>query len=183
MDLTEKSKKLAYILRHHPESANLKLGKDGYVKVKDLVANTDITIEELKEIVENDKKGRYKFNDDETLIRANQGHSIRVNISFKEQPPPIPLFHGTSEHLFKLIKQSGKIKKMNRNYVHLSKDIETATNVGARHKSNKYEKVIIITIDTKKMYADGIKFFVSDNGVWLTDDIDSQYFSDILEIK
>ena len=72
---------------------------------------------------------------------------------------------------------------MNRNYVHLSKDIETATNVGARHKSNKYEKVIIITIDTKKMYADGIKFFVSDNGVWLTDDIDSQYFSDILEIK
>lgn len=181
MDLTEKSKKLAYILRHKPESANLKLKKDGYVSVSELVSNTDITFEELESIVYNDKKGRYKFNDDKTLVRANQGHSISVDISFKELPPPIPLFHGTSEHLFKLIKQSGKIKKMSRNYVHLSKDVETAKNVGSRHKSNRNEKLIIITIDTKKMYSDGIKFFVSDNGVWLTDDISSKYFLDILE--
>lgn len=179
MSLVEKSKKLSYILRHNPSSAKLTLGKNGYVNVSELLANTDITPEELNEIVSNDAKGRYKFNEDKTLIRANQGHSVSVKIEFKSLPPVIPLFHGTVQHLFELIKKSKKIKKMNRNFVHLSADLETAINVGKRHKSNKNEKIVVIVLDTKRMYDDKINFFLSDNGVWLTEDVDEKYFSKV----
>lgn len=183
MDLVEKSKKLSYILRHNPSSANIKLGKDGYALVSEIVLNTDISIEELRNIVYNDKKQRYKFDKNETLVRANQGHSIDVDIKFKEYPPPIPLFHGTSKSLFELIKKSNKIKKMNRNFVHLSDNAETAKKVGIRHLKNLNDSIVIIIIDTKRMYNDGVKFFVSDNGVWLTDDIDRKYFLDVIEFK
>jgi putative RNA 2'-phosphotransferase len=166
----ERSKYLALILRHKPEIVHLELMKDGWVQVTKLCNNTDFTLSELKEIVSTDKKGRYQFSEDKQFIRAVQGHSKQVNIEFKEFIPTKELYHGTADRFYSSILQEG-IKKMSRQYVHLSSDIETAKLVGKRHGSVK-----IITIDAVKMFKDGYKFYIADNGVILTDIVPTQYF-------
>lgn len=123
----------------------------------------------LEKIVKEDKKGRYSFNEDRTLIRANQGHSIKVDLEFKECTPPDILYHGTGEKYVESILKNG-IDKRSRLYVHLSKDIETAKMVGSRHG-----KPVILKVKTKEMALDGIKFYLSENGVWLTDNVDTKY--------
>lgn len=105
------------------------------------------------------------------MIRASQGHSIDVDLKLKALAPPEVLYHGTSEKNFKLIRKSSGLSKMNRQHVHLSGDKETAINVGSRHG-----KVIVLVIDTKSMHKDGYKFYRSENGVWLTDNVPSRYF-------
>ena len=130
-------------------------------------------METLEEIVRTDNKGRYSFNDSKTLIRANQGHSIPVDVELKEIVPPNILFHGTATRFLDSIKQQG-IKSMSRLYVHLSEDLETAIKVGDRHGD-----CVVLIIDTKKMSNDGIKFYLSENGVWLTKYIDWKYVKEI----
>ena len=169
---------ISLILRHKPSEIGITLDKHGWANVKELIAGINntgrkIDMEVLEEIVRTDNKGRYSFNENKTLIRANQGHSIPVDIEFKEVVPPDVLYHGTATKSLDSIKQQG-IKSMSRLYVHLSKDLETAIKVGERHG-----KCVVLVIDTKKMSDNGIKFYLSENDVWLTKYIDWQYVKEI----
>lgn len=132
-----------------------------------------IDFDTLKLIVDTDDKKRYSFNQNFTKIRANQGHSIKVDLRLTEKIPPNELYHGTATRFLDSIMNEG-ITKQSRQYVHLSKDIDTAIKVGKRHG-----KVVILVLDTLKMYQDGIKFYLSDNDVWLTDYVNPQYIKEI----
>lgn len=172
-----KSKFLSYVLRHHPELINLALDENGWANVDELIAKSKrdsyegFTFEELDEIVQTNAKKRFAFNEDKTKIRASQGHSIDINLALIPQQPPEFLYHGTAQSNMDSILENG-IEKRSRQHVHLSQDKETATNVGMRHG-----KPIILTIRTQKMFEDGIEFYLSDNGVWLTDHVDPKYIS------
>jgi len=169
----KQSRFLSFILRHRPEAAGLKLDKDGWAVVAEIIANTDITVNILYEIVRTDSKGRYSLNEGLTKIRANQGHSTNmVDLKFQQGVPPPVLFHGTGSHAVADILKQGLVP-MTRHYVHLSKDLETAIGVGSRRKHG----FTILKIDAAKMLADGLKFFVSDNGVWLATAVPAKYIS------
>jgi len=170
------SKFLSYVLRHHPEIIDLDLDENGWANVDELIAKSTndsqgFTFEELNEIMETNDKKRFIFNEDKTRIRANQGHSIDINLALIPQQPPEFLYHGTAQSNIESILEKG-IEKRSRQHVHLSQDKETATKVGMRHG-----KPIILTINTLKMFEDGIKFYLSDNEVWLTDFVDAKYIS------
>lgn len=168
------SKFLSLVLRHKPEVIGLNLDENGWAGVKELQEkcakqNQDFTLEELDEIVETNDKKRFIFNEDQTKIRANQGHSIDINLALKPQQPPEFLYHGTAENNVKSILEKG-IEKRSRQHVHLSSDKDTAAKVGMRHG-----KPVLLTIMTGKMYKNGITFYLSENKVWLTDFIDPEY--------
>lgn len=178
-DLVKMGKYLSLILRHKPELINLKIDEHGWVEVDQLLKGINdsgryISKEMLDIIVNTNNKKRYQYNDDQTKIRANQGHSIKVDVELQEKVPPDILYHGTAQKYLDKIKKSG-IRKMNRLYVHLSKDIQTAINVGKRHG-----QPIVLVIDTKKMLRDGYKFYYSYNGVWLCDDIAYSYVEEVI---
>ena len=169
------SKLLALILRHKPEVINITLDKHGWANVNELINNINsesnykIDMQILEEIVKTDNKMRYSFNEDKTLIRANQGHSINVDVELKEKEPPEILYHGTAEKYVESIDNQGLIPK-SRLYVHLSKDVDTALNVGSRHG-----KAVIYKVLAKEMAKDGYKFYLSKNGVWLTKEVPLKY--------
>ena len=168
------SKFLSYVLRHHPELIGLYLDENGWANVEELIEKSTkdsqgFTFEELDEIVQTNDKKRFIFNDDKSKIRANQGHSIAIDLALKPQQPPEFLFHGTAQANVKSILEKG-IEKRNRQHVHLSQDKEMATKVGMRHG-----KPVILTIKTKEMFTDGIQFYLSENNVWLTDFVDAKY--------
>lgn len=168
--LTVKGKELAFLLRHDKEGYEKGLiDSNGWRNVSELIEKHGYSAELLEEIVETNNKKRYEFNEDHTKIRARQGHSINVDVGLSEAEPPAILYHGTSSDVIEAILKEG-IKKGSRLYVHLSKDTETATNVGSRHGTP-----CLISIDTKKMYEDGVKFYLSNNGVWLTEFVDPKY--------
>ena len=173
MSLNNISKYLSLILRHKPEVIGISLDEHGWANVEELIAgiakNHDFNMELLEEIVRSDEKQRYSFNEDKTLIRANQGHSVPVDVELEEQVPPDILWHGTGEKYVSAIDTEGLIPK-SRLYVHLSKDEGTATKVGARHG-----KPVVYHVLAKKMYDDGYKFFISVNGVWLTKTVPVKY--------
>ena len=167
MNLTKVSKFISLILRHKPEEAGITLDEHGWAKVDELINGirekySEFNIDILKEIVATDEKQRYSFSDDRTRIRANQGHSIPVDVELEEVEPPSELYHGTAMKNYFSIMDSG-IEAMSRLYVHLSPDVETAKKVGARHG-----EPVVFCIDSGAMYKKGYKFYKSVNGVWLT---------------
>lgn len=164
---------LAYLLRHDKDYEFL---EGGYREISDLVKNHGFTKEQLADLVENDDKGRYEFDNDicPRKIRARQGHSVNVDVGLREAIPPKILYHGTSSRFIDKIKKEG-IKKMSRLYVQLSESLETAIDVGKRHGGTTY----IIEINTEKMISDNVKFFLSNNNVWLTEYIDPKYYEKI----
>ena len=163
------------ILRHKPECAGITLDEHGWANVDELIAGVSkthpISREILEEIVRTDDKNRYSFNEDKTLIRANQGHSIPVDVELDEVEPPEVLYHGTAKKYVQSIDEIGLIPK-SRLYVHLSSDIETATKVGIRHG-----EPVIYKIDCASMVKDGYKFYLSVNGVWLIKKVPVNYLS------
>lgn len=165
-DLVSRGKQLSFLLRH---DKNYKFDEHGYRTVQDLIDNYGYSIEELDDIVETNDKKRYEYNEDKSLIRARQGHSVNVDVDLKEMVPPDILYHGTTTRFYSDILKDG-IKKMNRQYVHLSDNYTTAVSVGSRHGS-----AIVLTIDAKKMTNDSCKFYLSNNGVWLTDYVKPDY--------
>ena len=128
-----------------------------------------VTLDILKEVVATNDKQRFKFSDDYTKIRANQGHSIKVDVELKETEPPAILYHGTAARFIQSIKEGGLVAK-GRLYVHLSADEETAVKVGRRHGSP-----VVLTLNAAKMREDGFKFYLSENGVWLTESVPAEY--------
>lgn len=170
-DLIRKGKQLSFLLRHDTE---YRFDEHGYREVQDLVQNHGFTKDEILELVETNDKQRYEFNDDKSKIRARQGHSVNVNVDLKETLPPDVLFHGTATRFLESIREKG-ILKMSRNYVQLSEKIDTAMEVGGRHGNP-----VVLGVDTKTMREDGIKFYLSNNNVWLTEFVDSKYITAIL---
>lgn len=174
--LTELSKFLSLILRHKPSAANIELDEHGWANVEELIAginqvdsNNDIDMEKLEEIVRTDNKQRYSFSEDKTLIRANQGHSIPVDVELEEVVPPEYLWHGTATKYMESIDKEGLVPK-SRLYVHLSGDEETAIKVGKRHG-----KLLMYKVHSSKMSQEGYKFYRSVNGVWLTKAVPAEY--------
>lgn len=177
MNLTDKSKLLGQILRHDPYSFGLEISRDGWVSVSEIMQKVSglNSFDLINTIVNNhSNKKRYAFNEDKTLVRALQGHSIKdIEIAFEKVTPSHDLFHGTHPDLVNVIMKEG-LKPMTRLFVHLSKDKETAYNVGKRY-SKKLEPVILV-IDKN---AD-LDFYISENEVYLTKYVDPKYIS-ILE--
>ena len=169
------SKFISLILRHKPETIGITLDEHGWADVRKLIDGINqseghtLDMEILKEIVRTDEKQRYSFNEDHTLIRANQGHSIPVDVEPEEKAPPDILWHGTGEKYVDSIDAQGLIPK-SRLYVHLSSDIETAKKVGSRHG-----RPVIYEINCRQMTADGFRFFESANHVWLTKKVPAGY--------
>lgn len=173
MELKDTSKFIALILRHKPEEIGIALDEHGWANVEELISGISKTqpfsMEMLEEIVSTDEKKRYSFNEDKTLIRANQGHSVRVDVELEEKTPPAVLYHGSGEKYVSSIQEQGLIPK-SRLYVHLSSDIDTAIKVGSRHG-----KPVVYHIEAQKMAADGYKFYLSANNVWLTKIVPIEY--------
>lgn len=172
--LIQRGKKLSYLLRHDKSYA---FDEHGWREVGDLIANHDFTLDELREIVSTNNKQRYEFSDDMQFIRARQGHSIKVDVELAEAVPPVVLYHGTPKENLPSILDKG-ICKMSRNHVHLSDTIKTASNVGAR----RGKAFIVITVNAKQMHEDGYTFFLSRNGVWLTNSVPAQYIANSVEV-
>lgn len=167
------SRFLSLVLRHKPEAAGVTLDEHGWADVEVLLQGVNkrhpLTMAQLEEIVRTDDKQRYSFNDDKTKIRANQGHSIPVDVELTECEPPEMLYHGTGKKYFDSIMESGLVPK-SRLYVHLSKDIETAKSVGVRHGTP-----VVFTVMSGQMFEDGYLFYCSSNGVWLTKHVPPKY--------
>lgn len=176
-ETTATSVYICTVLRHLPELAGITLDPHGWAEVDLLIQGVNkkhfLDRNLLEYIVQTDDKQRYSFNEDKTKIRANQGHSIPVDVELEELEPPEFLFHGTGEKSVDSILKNGVIAKT-RLYVHLSANEQTARQVGGRHG-----KPIIFRVSTGQMYRDGIKFFRSVNGVWLTKYIPAFYLEKI----
>jgi putative RNA 2'-phosphotransferase len=168
------SKFLSLVLRHSPEKIGLKLDENGWADVAELIAKCNkkgqkLNPELLDYVVENNDKKRFAYNDDKTKIRASQGHSISVELDLAETEPLDFLYHGTVGKFMESIRNEG-LRKMNRQHVHLSKDKETAIKVGSRRGAPQ-----ILTIRSGAMFKDGFKFYLSENNVWLTDEVPAKY--------
>ncbi|MBO6165622.1 MAG: RNA 2'-phosphotransferase [Eubacterium sp.] len=175
MSNNETSKYISLILRHKPETIGITLDEHGWADVSELIKGISKThhldMETLEEIVNTDNKQRYSFNEDKTKIRANQGHSIPVDVELEAKEPPEILWHGTGEKFVEAIDREGLIPK-SRLYVHLSADSGTAKVVGARHG-----KPVIYKVKSGEMQQDGYTFYQSVNGVWLTKEVPTKYLN------
>ncbi|MBQ8280093.1 MAG: RNA 2'-phosphotransferase [Roseburia sp.] len=173
----EIGKYIALILRHKPETIGISLDEHGWADVQELIAGIrkdyDFDMSMLEYIVSSDNKQRYSFNEDKTLIRANQGHSIPVDVELEKKTPPEFLYHGTAEKYEVSIDKQGLIPK-SRLYVHLSADIKTANVVGKRHGVPVIYKVLC-----NEMQKAGYEFFQSVNGAWLTKNVPIEYLEKI----
>lgn len=175
-NLTRLSKYLSLILRHAPEKVGLTLGEGGWIEVATLLAATQQSgnpIDEtlLRRIVAEDEKQRYAFSADGTKIRANQGHSVRVDLGLEPIVPPLLLYHGTATRFLDSILATG-LQPQSRTHVHLSLDHDTAVKVGMRHG-----KPVVLEVQAGQMAADGFLFYRAENGVWLTAQVPPRYLT------
>ena len=169
-NITRVSKFLTLILRHKPQTIGLKLDVHGWAEIDEIILkskNIKLNRERIDEVVSKDNKQRFIIEGDK--IRANQGHSIEVDLELRAITPPDILYHGTATRFLESIMKTG-LSRQNRQYVHLSQDIKTAIEVGKRHG-----KVIVLEVDSKKMIRDGYEFYLSENGVWLTKSVPVGY--------
>lgn len=178
MNYTELSKEISYALRHAPWEYELELDEQGYVPISQLLFSLnegekyqrEVTLEDLEYIINHSEKKRHEISGNK--IRALYGHSV-VNMIKKELcSPPDILYHGTSHKALDNILKCGLLP-MSRQYVHLSTDIKTAELVGKRRD----KKPIILLINSKKAYDDGINFYKGNDIVWLCDNIPPQYIT------
>lgn len=168
------SKFLSLVLRHNPGKIGLSLDPNGWADVEELIEKSNrfgvrfdrLTLEKV--VAENDKK-RYLFSPDGTKIRASQGHSLKVDLGLEPVSPPEILYHGTAQQFQSSILEKGLLPR-SRQHVHLSKDAQTATDVGSRHG-----KPIIFIVKARQMEQDGLEFYLSANGVWLTAHVPAKY--------
>jgi putative RNA 2'-phosphotransferase len=168
------SKFLSLILRHEPQIIGLILDKNGWAEIDEIIEKSSelvLTRELINEVVIQNEKQRFTIEGDK--IRANQGHSIDVDLEFKAVTPPDMLYHGTATRFLDSIMKTG-LSKQQRQYVHLSEALETAINVGKRHG-----KVVVLEVDARKMFEEGYEFYLSENGVWLTDVVPLEFLKEI----
>jgi putative RNA 2'-phosphotransferase len=171
------SKLLSLVLRHKPEQIGLELDRNGWADINSLIhkcnqSNIPLTLDILKHLVATNSKKRFTLDENQNKIRANQGHSIEVELELKPIEPPNVLYHGTAEKFVSSILEKGLLKQQ-RQHVHLSSNIETAITVGQRHG-----RPFVFKILAQQMYIDKYEFFLSDNGVWLTDNVPTKFLKE-----
>jgi len=171
-----KSKFLSLVLRHQPELAGIELDDAGWTTIDKLLAGcalagTVISREDLAEIVRTSDKQRFALSEDGQRIRANQGHSVPVELGYAPMSPPDVLYHGSASQYIDSIRSSGLSKQL-RHDVHLSESIESTMKVGQRKGV-----AVLVTIDARAMAADGHEFYKTPNGVWLTDHVPPKYLT------
>ena len=176
VDTVQLSKYLSFILRHRPDTIGLTLDKQGWVRLDALLekantGGTQFSREDVLHVVQTSDKKRFSISVDGLRIRAAQGHSVSVHLGLSPQEPPSELYHGTSARFIDSILREG-LKPQTRQQVHLSVDEATARRVGRRHG-----KATILKVDAPRMHAKGFKFYVADNGVWLTDQVPPEFLS------
>ena len=177
--MEEKRKKqigkfISLILRHEPQKIGLELDSAGWADVDELLAglkrkNRGISLAQLQELVVSNDKQRYSFNEDQTRIRANQGHSLKLDLQLEACQPPEELYHGTATRFLDSINEKGLLKG-ERHHVHLSANETTAHQVGSRHG-----KPVILTVASGEMHRKGYLFYRSENLVWLTEAVPSEF--------
>lgn len=172
--LVKISKFLSRHLRHQPERLGLSLAPGGWVGVDELLAacarrNFRVSRAELEEVVARNDKRRFSFDEAGARIRANQGHSVEVDLQLERAAPPPVLYHGTAGRAVELI-AAGGLRRMGRHHVHLSPDVETARRVGARRG-----RPVVFAVDAAAMAEAGHEFYVSANGVWLVGHVPAEY--------
>ena len=170
------SKFLSLILRHQPQTIGLTLDAEGWADLGELIrlANahgTALSGELVAEVVASSDKQRFALSDDNARIRANQGHSVKVDLGLAPQVPPQQLYHGTATRFVDSIREGG-LTPAARQHVHLSATLDTAVAVGSRHG-----KSVVLTVQSGAMHSDGVAFYLSENGVWLTDAVPARYIS------
>ena len=170
--LVKISKFLCKYLRHSPQDIGIELMPGGWVNIDTLLEatanfNFPITLDELTQVVAKDDKQRFSIKDN--LIRANQGHSVNVDLQLQPSKPPDVLYHGTATRFLDSIMQTG-LSKQKRHHVHLTDNVDTARQVGSR-----YGEPVVLLIDSEKMWQTGFTFYQSDNGVWLVDNVPVEY--------
>jgi putative RNA 2'-phosphotransferase len=168
-DLQSTSKFLSLVLRHRPEVVGMSLDGNGWLPINELIENANrigkqLSLQQIHQVVATSAKKRFSLSNDGLQIRANQGHSVSgIDLQFEPATPPPKLYHGTVFPFLQSIRQQG-LKKRSRHHVHLSANIETATQVGSRRG-----KPVILEVKANEMHAAGFAFYISVNGVWLTD--------------
>ena len=170
------SRFLTLVLRHDPAAIGLTLDAHGWAKNDDLLRclqqhGQNLTLEGLQNIVNGSPQQRFSFSDDGSQVRASQGHSVDIGLKLSPQIPPQFLYHGTATRFMEFIEREG-LKKMTRQHVHLSAKPRTAHESGNRHR-----QPIILEISAETMSHHGLKFFLSENGVWLTDSVPPDYLN------
>ncbi|TDF34986.1 RNA 2'-phosphotransferase [Alteromonadaceae bacterium M269] len=174
--ITKISKYLSYLLRHKPEAIGLTLDANGWANIQELIDKTsdfDLTHEMIQVVVETNDKQRFALDKTGGKIRANQGHSINVDLRLSPQTPPDRLLHGTAERFYDSIKSEG-LTKQERHHVHLSESAHTTSAVGSR-----YGKPVLLEINAQKMFKDGYQFYRTANNVWLVDKVPAEYISKV----
>ena len=171
------SKLLRLVLRHKPDTIGIELDENGWTDVQVLMdklnqKGVNADIDSLRHIVDTNPKKRFAFNETFDKIRANQGHSVDVELGYVPKTPPVILYHGTAQKSVSSILESG-LNKGARHHVHLSPDLETAVKVGQRHG-----KPFVFEVLAGQMAEDNIDFYLSDNGVWLTDHVPVRYLTE-----
>ena len=171
------SKYLSKHLRHNPQRLGLTLEAGGWVPVTDLLdachrSNFPITRAELDEVVERNDKRRFSFDDTGTKLRANQGHSVPIDLLLAPAVPPPTLFHGTARPAVATIMREG-LRRMTRHHVHLSMTTDAALKVGARHG-----KPVVLAVDAQGMSSEGFTFYETKNGAWLTAEVPPRFLSE-----
>ena len=172
--IKQTSKLLSLLLRHQPQAAGLTLDEAGWADVEELIEKVSLTyysidLALLQEVVVTNDKQRFTFNQDQTKIRASQGHSLPVDLALAPTDPPNTLYHGTATTFLDLIRKEG-LNRMSRQHVHLSAEASTARQVGSRHGTP-----VILAINAQKMLQDEFNFYRSDNDVWLTEQVPARY--------
>jgi len=172
--ITHISKFLSFVLRHQPETIGIQLDQSGWTDIAELIEKANnygvkFDREILNHVVATNSKKRFAFNDTLDKIRASQGHSVEIELGYINQKPPETLFHGTGEKSVQSILDTG-LERRNRQPVHLSSDFDTAIKVGQRHG-----KPFVFKVLAEQMYNDNFQFFISDNGVWLTEHVPIKY--------
>ena len=172
------SKFLSLVLRHEPELIGIELDPAGWVSVDELLEGCRrkghaITPEELREVVRTSDKQRFALSEDGSRIRANQGHSVEVELGHEPAEPPEVLYHGTAERYVESIRRSG-LEKRERHHVHLSETVKTASAVGQRHG-----KLVLLTVAAGRMRRDGFTFYKTPNNVWLVDRVPAEYLKEL----
>ena len=168
------SKFLSLVLRHQPELIGLELDAHGWTDIDELIAKAAAqrmvyTRETIRSLVRESDKQRFALSEDGSRIRANQGHSVEVDLGYVSSEPPLTLFHGTAEKNLDSILEKGLLKG-ERHHVHLSAERDTAVQVGQR-----YGKPVVLVVESRIMHAQGIPFFQSANGVWLTEHVPARF--------
>ena len=173
-EIRRKSKYLSLVLRHQPETIGIELDESGWVEVEELLAclqrhGKTMSRETLELVVQTNDKQRFSFNEERTRIRANQGHSVEIDLGYEPAVPPEILYHGTPQQFVEIISREG-LRKMQRHHVHLHVDEEIGLTVGKRRG-----KPVLLKIRALEMHQAGCEFFVTPNQVWLTDNVPVEY--------